>query len=54
VTNALKPTDFICINLNAIKDKVFVANNRKEMDHLLSEGTRTADETLDLVMAKLK
>lgn len=44
----------VIINLNTIKDPVFLENTRAEMDTLLADGSRLADETLDLVIAKLK
>lgn len=43
----------VVINLNGIKDQEFVKTNREEMDRLLSEGSRIADETLQLVLDKL-
>ena len=43
----------VIINLNTIKDQAFVANIRKEMDQLLEDGTRIADETFANVLAKL-
>ena len=43
----------VIINLNAIKDQDFIDRTREEMDRLLEEGTRIADETLDLVVSKL-
>jgi formiminotetrahydrofolate cyclodeaminase len=44
----------VIINLNTIKDPVFLENTRAEMNTLLADGSRLADETLDLVIAKLK
>jgi len=44
----------VIINLNTIKDPAFLANTRAEMDKLLADGSKLADETLDLVLAKLK
>jgi formiminotetrahydrofolate cyclodeaminase len=43
----------VIINLNAIKDHDFIKKTREEMDRLLEEGTRMADETLELVVSKL-
>lgn len=43
----------VVINLNTIKDPVFVADTRKEMQTLLDEGSKLADETFALVMSKL-
>ena len=43
----------VIINLNAIKDQDFIQKTREEMDQLLQEGSRIADETLDLVISKL-
>jgi formiminotetrahydrofolate cyclodeaminase len=43
----------VIINLNSIKDHNFVETTRKEMDSLLNEGTKIADETLNLVIYKL-
>jgi formiminotetrahydrofolate cyclodeaminase len=44
----------VIINLNTIKDPVFLENTRAEMDTLLADGSKLADETLALVIAKLK
>jgi methenyltetrahydrofolate cyclohydrolase len=44
----------VIINLNTIKDPAFLAATRKEMDDLLSTGSKMADETLALVLSKLK
>jgi methenyltetrahydrofolate cyclohydrolase len=44
----------IVINLNTIKDKDFIAKMRKEMDTLIREGSKMADETFDFVINKLK
>jgi formiminotetrahydrofolate cyclodeaminase len=44
----------VIINLNTIKDPTFLENTRAEMNKLLAEGSKLADETLDLVIAKLK
>ena len=43
----------VIINLNAIKDQNFVNDTREEMNQLLSDGTKIADETFDLVISKL-
>jgi len=43
----------VIINLNAIKDQEFVAATRKEMESLLAEGSKLADDTLNLVISKL-
>ncbi len=43
----------VIINLNAIKDQDFVEKTREEMDRLLKDGKRIADETFDLVVSKL-
>lgn len=43
----------VIINLNAIKDQTFVEETRKEMNQLLKDGKRIADETFDLVVSKL-
>ena len=44
----------IVINLNTIKDADFVDKMRKEMDSLIAEGSKMADETFDFVINKLK
>ncbi|MBN2420180.1 MAG: cyclodeaminase/cyclohydrolase family protein [Deltaproteobacteria bacterium] len=44
----------IVINLNTIKDDDFKDKMKKEMDSLISEGSKIADETFDFVMGKLK
>jgi len=44
----------VIINLNTIKDPDFLEKTRKEMDQLLADGSKLADETFDLVIAKLK
>jgi len=44
----------VIINLNTIKDQAFVSATRKEMDDLLNAGSKMADETLALVISKLK
>lgn len=43
----------VIINLNAIKDQAFVNETREEMNKLLKEGSKIADETFDLVVSKL-
>lgn len=43
----------VIINLNAIKDQAFIAAAREEMDRLLTDGSKIADETLGLVISKL-
>ncbi len=43
----------VVINLNIIKDEAFLTKSREEMNRLLDEGTRLADETLALVLKKL-
>ncbi len=43
----------VIINLNTIKDPKFLEETRNEMNKLLDEGSRLADKTLDLVIAKL-
>ena len=43
----------VIINLNAIQDQEFIQTTREEMDRLLTEGSKLADETLDLVVDKL-
>ncbi len=44
----------VIINLNAIKDQGFVSATRKEMNELLDAGSKMSDETLALVISKLK
>ncbi len=44
----------VIINLNTIKDQAFCSTTRKEMDDLLNTGSKIADETLNLVISKLK
>lgn len=44
----------VIINLNTIKDQAFVSATRKEMEDLLATGSKMADETLALVLSKLK
>ena len=43
----------VIINLNAIKDQAFCSATRKEMDELISTGSKLADDTLALVISKL-
>jgi formiminotetrahydrofolate cyclodeaminase len=44
----------VIINLNTIKDPAFKEKTQKEMDQLINDGSKLADETLNLVIAKLK
>jgi len=44
----------VIINLNTIKDRGFLEKTRAEMNSLLADGSKLADETLALVIAKLK
>ena len=44
----------IIINTNTINDKEFVRKISEEMDSLLEEGCRIAEDTLQLVKAKLQ
>ncbi len=44
----------VLINLGAIKNEEFIKATTEEMDRLLEEGSRIADETLDDVIAKFK
>ena len=44
----------IVINLNTIKDTDFKDKMKEEMDSLIAEGSRMADETFDFVLNKLK
>jgi methenyltetrahydrofolate cyclohydrolase len=44
----------VIINLNTIKDQQFLSATRKEMEELLATGSKMADETLALVLSKLK
>ncbi len=44
----------VIINLNTIKDQNFVSATRKEMEDLLQTGGKMADDTLSLVLSKLK
>ncbi len=43
----------VVINLNTIKDQDFVSSTRNEMNQLLNDGSKLADETLQLVLDKL-
>ncbi len=44
----------VIINLNTIKDERFLSATRKEMEELLEAGSKMADDTLSLVLSKLK
>jgi len=44
----------VIINLNTIRDSSFLEKTREEMNELLADGSKLADETLALVIAKLK
>lgn len=44
----------VLINLGAIKDDQFIKETVAEMDHLLEEGSRVADDTLNSVIEKFK
>ncbi len=44
----------VIINLNTIKDQGFVASTRKEMDEIIAAGSKMAEDTLALVISKLK
>ncbi len=44
----------VMINLNSIKDKAFVQATENEMNSLLKEGSQIADDTLQLVVGKLR
>lgn len=44
----------VIINLNTIADQQFVAETTKEMNHLLEDGSKTADDTLALVLSKIQ
>ncbi len=44
----------VLINLGAIKDDQFIKETVAEMDHLLKEGSRVADDTLNSVIEKFK
>ncbi|XPO23054.1 cyclodeaminase/cyclohydrolase family protein [Phosphitispora sp. TUW77] len=43
----------VIININSIKDEEFNKATKEEMDRLLAEGTKLADDTLALVTKKL-
>ncbi|MDN5292700.1 MAG: methenyltetrahydrofolate cyclohydrolase [Eubacteriales bacterium] len=44
----------VIINLNTIKDQEFVNKTKAEMEQLLNEGSKIADETLEMVINKIK
>ena len=44
----------VIINLGAIKDQKFLDETQAEMNQLLKEGCKIADQTLELVTTKLK
>jgi formiminotetrahydrofolate cyclodeaminase len=44
----------VLINLGAIKDKKFLDETSREIDRLLADGSKIADETLQLVIQKIK
>lgn len=44
----------VIINLGAIKDRPYVDEISREMNHLLEDGSKIADETLELVIGKIK
>lgn len=44
----------VIINLNSIKDQEYVQATTEEMNQLLTDGSRIADETLELVINKIK
>ncbi len=44
----------VMINLGAIKNEDFVKKATEEMNHLVTEGSKIADETLKVVIEKLK
>ncbi len=44
----------VIINLNTIKDQQFLSTTRKEMEDLLETGSKMADDSLSLVLSKLK
>ena len=44
----------VLINLGAIKDEQFIKETVAEMDHLVEEGSKIADETLKNVVDKFK
>ena len=43
----------VLINVNSIKDEEYVKNTSEEMNRLLEDGNRIADETLQMVIDKL-
>ena len=43
----------VLINLGAIKNEEFISNTKTEMNKLVEEGSRIADETLQHVIDKL-
>jgi formiminotetrahydrofolate cyclodeaminase len=44
----------VIININGIKDEEFNKAAKAEMDQLLADGSKIADETLELVLGKLQ
>ncbi|MEW5920745.1 MAG: cyclodeaminase/cyclohydrolase family protein [Bacillota bacterium] len=44
----------VLINLGAIKDEKYLAETNEEINRLLNDGCRIADETLQLVIDKIK
>lgn len=44
----------VIINLGAIRDAAYVEQVNEEMDHLLSDGSKVADATMELVVGKIK
>ena len=44
----------VIININSISDQAFNNATKEEMDRLLADGSKIADETLALVIQKLK
>lgn len=44
----------VVINLNGIKDPEYVKTTSEEMNRLLTDGSKIADETLELVINKIK
>ena len=43
----------VMINLSAIKDQEYVKATTEEMDQLLTNGSKIADETLELIISKI-
>lgn len=43
----------VVINLGIIKDQDYVKAAREEMDKLVADGTKLADETLEIVLGKI-